>query len=77
LRAIKEVLGTFISLDDCYKIGGVHSVAQILVALDLRKGIFESIDLVVGDHSYTHALDYMDIPFRCSCCHKVGHLLKD
>jgi hypothetical protein len=77
LKAIGKVLGTFITFDTSYKSCKFHSVAQILVALDLRQGLYESMELVIGDKSYTQTLDYLNVPFCCSRCHKVGRLLVD
>jgi hypothetical protein len=48
-----------------------------LVNLDPRKGLYESIDLIVRERSYTQVLDYVNIPFCCVHCHRVGHVVKD
>jgi hypothetical protein len=48
-----------------------------LVDLDISKGLFESIDLVLEGKRYVQLLDYVNIPFRCSKCHLYGHVMKD
>ena len=42
LWVIGEALGTFITSNKSYKYSLHHSVAQVLVALDLRQGLYES-----------------------------------
>jgi hypothetical protein len=47
------------------------------VDFNSHQGLFESMELVVGERSYTHMLGYINMPFRCLRCHKVGHILAD
>jgi hypothetical protein len=75
LKAIREVLGNFIVVDASYKSNNFISVAQILVDLDPHQGIFESMEMVVGDQKYIHIFYYVNIPFMCVHCHKVNHIL--
>jgi len=77
LKAIDEVLGKFITSDVIYKTNNYRLVAQILVALDSRQGLFEFMELVTGDKSYTQPLDYINLFFRCFLSHKVAHILVD
>jgi hypothetical protein len=51
LQDIEEDLCSFITTDQSYKSSFHFSVAQFLVALDPRKGLFESLDLVWGDRT--------------------------
>lgn len=77
LKDMGDSLGTFTALDESYKLSNARSVAHILVDLDVRQGLFESINIVMGDMSYVQILDYVNIPFRCSWCRRVGHILVD
>jgi hypothetical protein len=77
LKAIGEVLGKFIVVDDNYKTSNMRLMAQILVDLDPHQGLFVSMELVMGDCNYTQHLDYVNIPFQCSKCHQVGHAMVD
>lgn len=54
-----------------------QTVAKIIVKIDLQQGLFESIELVVGDRLYTQALDNINVPFRCARCHFYGHVVVD
>jgi hypothetical protein len=72
-----EVLGKFTAVDDSYKSCGFRSIAQILVELDPRNGLYESMDLQYGDKKLTQILDYVNMPFCCVRCHIVGHVVKD
>jgi hypothetical protein len=73
-RAIGEVLGNYIIVDKRYKSSNYCWVAQILVDVDPRNGLYESMDIVLGDKTYTQQLDYLHLPFRCARCHHVGHM---
>jgi nitrate/TMAO reductase-like tetraheme cytochrome c subunit len=55
----------------------VCTTSHILVDVDPIKGLYESIDLVLGEHKYTQVLDYENISFFCVHCHKVGHIVMD
>lgn len=77
LRAIRDALWKFIAPDDRYKSWCFRSMAQILVDLDPCQGLFETISLVMRDRTYTQVLDYVNIPFECTRCHKVGHFFSD
>jgi hypothetical protein len=77
LRAIGDTLWKFIAPDDKYKSWCFRSMAQILVDLDPCQGLFETISLVMRDRTYTQVLDYVNIPFECTRCHKVGHFFSD
>jgi hypothetical protein len=77
LKVIGEVLGTFITSNVSYKSSNHCFVVQILVALDSQWALHESMELVSGDTSYMQPLDYLNVPFWCSQCHRVGHILVD
>jgi hypothetical protein len=77
IRAIREVLGSFISVDERYKTSGYRLFAYILMDMDPRNGLFESMDLVHGERKYTQTLDCVNIPFHRARCHRVGHFVKD
>lgn len=47
---------------------------QILVEMDISKGLPEKICLASPRESWTQLLDYEGIPFRCRKCHLTGHV---
>jgi hypothetical protein len=47
------------------------------VDFDMQGGLYESIDLVVGNQKHTQSIDYVNMPFWCACCHMIGHLMVD
>ena len=51
----------------------VMKVARILVNINLREGLAESINLDWGPVIIPQILDYENVPFRCSRCHVYGH----
>jgi hypothetical protein len=73
-KAIGEVLGSYITIDKWYNSSIYLSVAQILVDIYPRIGIFEFVDIVMGDKVYTQQLDYLNLFFHCSHCRCIDHL---
>jgi hypothetical protein len=63
LRAIDEVLGNIITIDKRYKSSNYRSIAQILVDFDSRNGLYESMDIILGETIYMQQLDYLHFPF--------------
>jgi len=47
------------------------------VEIYVSMGLSESMEFVLKDNMYTHILDYVNIPLRCSHCLMYGHILKD
>ena len=66
-----DLLGKIILVDDCL-MSDHRSVARVLIDLDVHGGLYESLDLVIGDNVYSHLLDYQHMPFRCTRCHVYG-----
>eukprot|EP01018_Ginkgo_biloba_P039380 Gb_12932 [translate_table: standard] len=73
-KAIGNVLGHFVEADMSFITSGLMVTTHILVQMDLREGLAESLELKKGLHSLTQPLDYSSVPFRCNRCHKYGHL---
>lgn len=53
---------------------GNMNVTCILVGLDLRGGIADSIALKKGTLDYFPILDYKGVPFKCLICHVHSHM---
>ena len=51
----------------------MKKVARILVNINLREGLAESINLDWGPVIIPQILDYENVPFRCRRCHVYGH----
>lgn len=51
-----------------------RALARILVRLNPKEGLAESIRLEYGEYVFLQALDYEHLPFRCYRCHDYGHL---
>lgn len=52
-RDIGNTLGSYIAVDDNYEKATYQSVGRILVDLDLSQGLFETMEIKVGN--LTHA----------------------
>lgn len=50
-------------------------MTKVLVELAIREGLYDSINVLVEARSFTHTLDYINVPFRCVRCHKVGQIM--
>ena len=48
-----------------------------MVDLDISKGLFESINLVLEEKRYLWFFHYVNISFHCFRCHLYGHVMKD
>ena len=68
-RRIGDILGQFLEADLSFLETKVKRVARILVNLNIREGLAESIILEWGPDPITQILDYENIPFRCRRCH--------
>ena len=72
-RRIGDILGTFLEADLSFLETKEKKVARILVNLNIREGLAESIILEWGPDPITQILDYENVPFRCRRCHVYGH----
>jgi hypothetical protein len=74
-KAIGDSLGTFIVVDVNFKSSSNHSVAHILMEMDLSERLFKPMKLIVSLHSYSQFFDYLNVLFRCVRCRHVGHVV--
>lgn len=63
LRRIGNILGTFLEADLSFLESHVKQVARILVNINIREGLSETINLVWGSEVISQILDYENIPF--------------
>lgn len=70
-------MGKTLAMDGSFLTSSQRLVAIILVELDERGGLYESLNLVANGKTYTHTLDYLNIPFRCLRCHFLGNILEN
>ena len=45
--------------------------------LDIMKGPYESLELILGPRRYTQPLHYTNEPFWCARFHAYGHIVVD
>lgn len=74
---IGDAIGTYMDHDKSYQQTGMMAYARILVNLDRRGGLLESITIQWRETTRKQIIDYEGIPYRCRRCHKVGHLYRD
>ena len=76
-RRIGDILGTFLEADLSFVETKEKKVARILVNINLREGLAESINLDWGPVIIPQILDYENVPFRCRRCHVYGHMVSE
>ena len=72
-RRIGEILASFLEADLSFLETKEKKVARILVNINLREGLAESINLEWGPMIIPQILDYENVLFRCRRCHVYGH----
>jgi len=73
LRGIGNMLGTVLDVDLSFMKTHIKQVARVLVSINIREGLAESIKLKWGPEVIVQLLDYENVPFRCRRCHAYGH----
>ena len=53
----------------------LFSISRILVEVNLRQALFESLELVMGNKTFTLSLDHLNVPFGCYRYHIYGHVI--
>ena len=76
-KSIGNKIGEFLEADNSYLDTRQRKMARILVNINVREGLGEEVDLVLGPFHHTQKLDYENIPFRCRRCHEYEHLVED
>jgi hypothetical protein len=51
-----------------------RKLGWVLVEVDIHSGLLETLEIQWRDQLFSHRLDYLGLPFRCTRCHKTGHL---
>jgi hypothetical protein len=74
MEAIGNSLGSFVSLDETNLLTPSRKMGKILVEMDVHGGLPELLEIDWRGCRIVQRLDYLGIPFRCSICHKTGHL---
>jgi hypothetical protein len=64
-------------VDIYFSNSGKMYVAQILVSLNIIKGLSDTVELSWEGKNFSHSLDYEGIPFKFHRCHKHGHMATD
>jgi len=72
-RRIGNILGVFLEADLSFLETHQKQVACILVNINIREGLAETINLDWGPVIIPQILDYENVPFRCRRCHAYGH----
>jgi len=77
LRGIGNMLGTCLDVDLSFLKTHVKQVARVLVSINIREGLAETIKLKWGPDVIIQILDYENVPFRCRRCHAYGHPISE
>lgn len=52
-------------------------VSRVLIELDIREGMLESLDIMIKSYIYSQIVDYSNAPFQCVRCCKYEHIAID
>ena len=74
LEGIGNTIGRFVVVEDDFMNVYDKRIAQILVEMDITKGLPAEVEILCRDHLFAQRLDYLGIPFRCNICRYIGHL---
>jgi len=77
LRGIGNMLGTCLEVDLSFLKTHMKQVARVLVSINIREGLAETINLKRGPEVIVQILDYENVPFRCRRCHAYGHPISE
>jgi len=77
LRGIGNMLGTCLEVDLSFLKTHIKQVARVLVSINIREGLAETITLKRGPEVIVQILDYENVPFRCRRCHAYGHPISE
>lgn len=77
LPTLGNRLGGLFTIDEEMKISLKRIVAKILVNLKVFHGLYDSIDLVVGNKRHLQILDCVTLTFHYAHYHKECHLFED
>jgi hypothetical protein len=72
-KELGNVVGAFMDANMSFRESGKISMARILVALDVREGLAEELQLIKEEVHFHQKMDYEGISFRCHRCHKHMH----
>jgi hypothetical protein len=64
-------------MGDAILLASRRKIDKILVDLDVHGGLPELLEIDWRGRLIVQRLDYLRIPFRCSICHKMGHLRRN
>ena len=74
LSDIANAIRNFVYVDPKCLGAKDKKVAWILIEKEFRRGFPDHIDLYWEGINLQQRLDYWGVPFRCSSCHRTGHL---
>ena len=76
LHAIGNVMGQFHNI--CLNTTKFFrtTYARICVQMDLNEGLLVELKIVNQEYSWTQALDYENVSFRCRSCYNIKHMAK-
>ena len=74
LEGIENIIGRFVSVEDEFHQVYDKRIAKILVEMYISRGLPAEVEILCNERLLIQRLDYVHVPFRCSCYCSVGHL---
>ena len=77
LEFIGNTIGRFVTVEEDFMKSYDKRMAKMLVEMDISVGLSADVEILCHEFLFSQCLDYLNIPFRCSCCREVGHLHRE
>jgi hypothetical protein len=74
LETVANIAGKFIFFDKRSLNWSNKRASWVLVEFDTDLGLSDTLEIRMGEHSFTQVLDYWREPFRCHLCWQAGNL---
>ena len=74
MEGIGNTIRRFVAVEADFHLAYDKRVARVLVEMDISRGLPTEVEILCNERLLIQRLDYLHVPFRCSCCRTVGHL---
>ena len=74
LEGIANTIGRYVAVDEDFHLAYDKRIARVLVEMDISVGLAADVEILCNERLLAQRLDYLHVSFRCSRCHKTGHL---
>ena len=70
-----NILGRVIQMDDSFLTNNLWIMAWVLVDIDTRDVLLDTMEIEVGNVVHYQVMDYQNMSLFCAWCHLHGHMV--